>query len=170
MKRLSPRQLKIRIFAIEYCVDFNGARAAIVAGWSEKRAKQTACELLDDPEVELQINRVMAEREKRSRVKAFKVLEELAVVALSSEDDYEFVKEGETHRLKVRDGVRPDAIRAVAAVDYSKQTIKLHSKTEALRMAGQHLGLYKEIVETRDRTLEDLLLDDDDDDDGQAAS
>lgn len=163
MKKLTARTIKIRKFALEYVRDFNGARAAAAAGWSPKRAAATASELLDDPECQAELERVMKQREERSRVKAFVVLEELAILVQSNEDDYEF--DPDTGRLRLREGAHPDALRAVAAVDCRKQTFKLHSKTEALRMAGQHLGLYKEIVETRDKTLEDLLLEDDGDGD-----
>ena len=159
--RLTSRQLKIRQFALEYVRDFNGTRAAEAAGWSAKRARQTASELLDDPEVVAEIARAMRKREERSRVKAFMVLEELAVVAFSSVADYEFVKVGEELKLQLKPGAHPDALRALAAVDYEKQTFKLHPKAEALRMAGQHLGMYKEIIESRDLTLEELLLEDD---------
>jgi phage terminase small subunit len=163
MKRLTARQHKIRLFAIEYCVDFNATRAAEASGYSAKRARQTGHELMDDPEVQVEIEKVMKKREERSRVKAFKVLEELAIVAFSNEDDYRF--DPNTGKLVLREGAHPDALRAVQAVNVKKQTFKLYSKTEALRMAGQHLGLYKEIIETRDLTLEDLLLEDDDDSD-----
>ena len=43
MQRLSPRQQR---FVSEYVIDFNGAQAAIRAGYSQKAAKEVAYRLL----------------------------------------------------------------------------------------------------------------------------
>lgn len=58
-KIISERQYKIRRFAREYVRDFNGTRAAATAGYSERRAAQTASELLDDPECQAEIERAL---------------------------------------------------------------------------------------------------------------
>lgn len=47
-KSLSPKRQQ---FVEEFCVDCNGAAAARRAGYSERRAKETAFELLSIPEV-----------------------------------------------------------------------------------------------------------------------
>jgi phage terminase small subunit len=48
-----------QLFIANYLTDpkRNGAKAAIAAGFSRKRAKITACELLKDPEIEAEIER-----------------------------------------------------------------------------------------------------------------
>lgn len=49
---------KVEIFIQEILKDGNGTRAAKVAGWSENRARQTACELLKKPEIAARIKQV----------------------------------------------------------------------------------------------------------------
>ena len=55
---MNPRQTR---FAEQYSVDHNGARAAVRAGYSERRAKHTATELLLRPDVVAEVARLDAE-------------------------------------------------------------------------------------------------------------
>lgn len=50
-----------RRFVEEYCVDFNGAAAAERAGYSKRRARQTAYDLLQKPEIREAIDTRMRE-------------------------------------------------------------------------------------------------------------
>lgn len=153
-KKLTARQLKIRVFANEYVRDFNGARAATAAGWSASRASQTASELLDDPECQTELEKVMQQREARSRVKAFRVLEHLAPLIESNVANYD-TTDG---TLKLAVDAPEDAMLAVASVEQTVTTLengavqrrvkfRLHSKPEAQRLGMQHLGMLKDRVE-----------------------
>jgi phage terminase small subunit len=53
-----------QLFVHEYCADpkANGTAAAVKAGFNEKRAKITACELLKDPEIKAAIEHKMKQR------------------------------------------------------------------------------------------------------------
>lgn len=151
-KKLTPRQLKIRAFANEYVRDFNGARAAAAAGWSEKRAAVTASELLGDPECVAEIEKVMKQREERSRVKAFRVLDNLAPLIESDVSNYVVDDDG---NFSLAADAPPDAMLAVASVKHRivKDTgglvvrtveFKLWDKNAALGNAMKHLGMIKE--------------------------
>lgn len=50
---------KQRLFAEEYAVDFNGARAAKAAGYAQKSAKETAYELLKKPEIQVLVEQAI---------------------------------------------------------------------------------------------------------------
>lgn len=158
-KKLTARQLKIRVFANEYVRDFNGARAAAVAGWSEKRAAATASELLDDPECQAEIEKVMQQREQRSRVKAFKVLDNLAPLIESNLEHYMVDERGNVTvkadapadamlavskiKRRIRHSTKPNG-EGVTEIDVE---IALWDKNAALGNAMKHLGMMKDRVE-----------------------
>ena len=50
------------LFVREYCIDFNGTRAAIAAGYSKKSAGESACENLKNSNVTEAIDKIKAER------------------------------------------------------------------------------------------------------------
>jgi len=56
---MMPRQ---RTFAAQYVLDHNGAQAAVRAGYSAKAARQTASELLTNPNVQA----LVAEHEEKA--------------------------------------------------------------------------------------------------------
>ncbi|PRD42068.1 terminase small subunit [Phyllobacterium phragmitis] len=66
-----------RLFAHEYLIDLNGTKAAIRAGFSEKRASVEAAELLKDPQVAALIEQLKAERIKRVEADSDMVLRDL---------------------------------------------------------------------------------------------
>lgn len=53
--RKSAVELRMERFVAEYVIDYNGRRAAIAAGYTPERARQTASELLAMPEVQAQV-------------------------------------------------------------------------------------------------------------------
>lgn len=72
---LTPRQER---FVVEYCVDRNGQRAAIAAGYSKKVASVTASKLLNKPLVIAAIMKVNSRDEKKLELTRERVLAELA--------------------------------------------------------------------------------------------
>src|SRR3954466_15068162 len=76
----SPLALR---FWEEYIIDLDGAAAAVRAGYSARRAKQTACELLKLEAVQLRIAELQAARSERKRIEADDVLEELWAIAVA---------------------------------------------------------------------------------------
>lgn len=75
---LSAKQLR---FVEEYLVDLNGAAAARRAGYSARRARQAASDLLDTPAVQERIVVLQAARSERTQITADDVLQELWAIA-----------------------------------------------------------------------------------------
>jgi phage terminase small subunit len=71
---MTPRQ---NAFAAEYVVDHNGAAAAVRAGYSRKAAKQTASELLTNPNVRALVAQHEAAAAGRLGVTKERVIQEL---------------------------------------------------------------------------------------------
>ncbi len=81
-KRLSAAQVARRErFCLEILVDDNGAAAAERAGFSKRRAKQWAYDLLKEPAIQARIAELRAERSQRTEITADMVLEEFWAIA-----------------------------------------------------------------------------------------
>jgi len=76
--KINSKQAK---FVSEYLVDFNGARAAIKAGYSKNGARVQACQLLARPEIQNYIQKVQDVRDQKSEVKSEWVIQSLKEVA-----------------------------------------------------------------------------------------
>jgi phage terminase small subunit len=150
-KSLTPKQVR---FVAEYLIDLNGAAAARRAGYSAKNADDQAGQLLRIPHVSAAIEIGLAERAARTQVKQDNVIRELALLSFSSIGNYE--RSGDT--VATREGVDPAALRAVSGVKCKSWTDKdgesheemsytLWSKTDALRLLAQHLGMLTEKLE-----------------------
>ncbi|MCG7978253.1 MAG: terminase small subunit [Candidatus Thiodiazotropha endolucinida] len=74
LDELNPRQ---QIFCREYIIDFNGTRAAIDAGYSEKTASVQASRLLRNVKVQNALLKLIQERNERLRMTSDGVLERL---------------------------------------------------------------------------------------------
>lgn len=148
---LTPKQ---RRFVEEYLVDLNATQAAIRAGYSARTARQAGAEALSKPVIAEAVAAEMQRRETRSRVKAFRVLEELAPLCYSSLDHYRIGRSG---HVRLTPDAPPDAMRAVAAIKRKRREIeredgkppvveveteiKLWDKNTALTNAMKHLGM-----------------------------
>lgn len=165
--KLAPKH---RRFCDEYLIDLNAAAAARRAGFSKRSAAQLGMMLLKRADVQQRITELMAERESASRVKAFRVLEEVAALAYSSIDHYVISGDG---KVTLAPGAPEDAMRAVASVQrrvrltprggdqkpivHVTTELRLWDKPTVLRIAAQHLGMLRNQVDVRDLTLEQYL-------------
>lgn len=152
-------------FVHEYLIDLNGAQAAIRAGYSEARSRQTASELLARDDVSEALAAQRLKLAERTGIAAERVLNELGLLAFSNALDY----------LRVGDDGQPytdfsGLTRAQAAAltevtvetrteygetpDYEKDgkrkgtpvrkvRFKLADKRGPLVDLGKHLGLFK---------------------------
>lgn len=172
-----PITRKMEKFCQEYLVDLSATRAAQRAGYSEKSAYQLGHKLLKDPRLQARIAELMADRERTTRVKAYRVLEELAVVALSSHehyliDDRGFVQVradapagamGAVSRIRRKARVLHTTVKGHGKTTTTNQLVEyeteiaLYDKNPAVANAMKHLGLVRDVVEHRDLTLEDIL-------------
>jgi phage terminase small subunit len=140
------------------------------AGYSEKSAYSIGEELLRKPEVEQMLADARQRRAKRMEIKADRVLEELALIAFADIGDVITVNKDGDVQVKPLDTVKPEARRAIGElsqkvtesrvlteqvfdpntgemikapreVEKVQLSIKHHSKTAALRMLMDHLGM-----------------------------
>jgi len=147
-----------QLFVAAYLADprMNGAAAARRAGYAPGRANRTAHQKLNDERIQGALEAAKQARLERLKFEQDEVLRELAVLIRSDVRDFE-VDEA-TGKLTLRDGADDRAWRAVASVKHRIHTsttglttreveIKLWDKNSALRMAGEHYGLYKQKLE-----------------------
>jgi phage terminase small subunit len=144
----------------------DGAKAARKAGYSEKRAATTACELLQRPEIAAAVALGEQLREDRTMITSDRTLHELAIIAFSDITDYEFVR----GQIRTRAGIPSYATRAISTIEYTetefeddngkmrsvyKTKIRLWSKDTALRMLAVYQKLLSEPGVTVNQTVND---------------
>lgn len=83
-RELNPRQM---CFVDEYLVDLNGAAAAARAGYSIKRARVTASDLLDDPDVNEAIKQRIEARAQRTFITQDLVLRQWFALATADANE-----------------------------------------------------------------------------------
>jgi phage terminase small subunit len=74
---------KQALFCREYIVDFNGAQAAIRAGYSPKSAKVTASRLLTDANVAVKLSELAKARMEEADVTVARVIKEFLRIAMA---------------------------------------------------------------------------------------
>lgn len=149
---------KQALFCLEYLKDLNGTRAALRAGFAQSNASQASSGMLADPKVARFLQERMKARVARLHMDADDVLRELTLLAKS--DVRDFVISRKSGKLKLRVGADDLAWRAVSSVKYRTHTVqmangkrkkihecdlKLWSKTDALRLLREHMGLTREV-------------------------
>lgn len=141
---LTPKQSR---FVEEYLVDLNGTQAAIRAGYSEKTANPQAARLLANVSIQAAIQEEKDKRSRRVEITQDRVLLELARLAFS--DLREFSEWGpQGVGMKNSDELDDHAAACVQEVTKTATTsgyntkFKLHDKCPALKMLGEHLGMY----------------------------
>lgn len=147
---------KYKIFCIEYTKDFIGSAAAIRAGYSKKRAKVTASELLDNPEIQKEITRIISTREIKAERSANDIIKELEAIAFARTTDFVKVKDIVVGKGKTRKKVRVAYIELTSDLDDEKQkaiseirqtkdgiSIKSHDKVKSLELLGRHHGIFE---------------------------
>lgn len=145
----------------------NATKAAILAGYGAKRASVTGSELVRKRRVSEVLT---AEREKASQeagITRERVLAETALLAFSDVTHYSADDNGD---IALMAGAPAGAMRAVQSIkrrttfrgtgkDQVKTVeveIKLWDKPGPLKLAGQHVGLFKDAVEHK-HDLGDLI-------------
>lgn len=146
---------KQKRFVNEYLVDLNATRAAIRAGYGEKNAGSTGCELLKNPKVLACIEKAEAERAKRTGITADRVLHELGKICFYNAPDFIDV-----NSATLLEDAKSEDTAVIVGVRYKKNTseygdgvereIRLADKVKALELCGKHLGLW---ANGEDKTL-----------------
>jgi phage terminase small subunit len=144
---VTPKQQR---FIDEFMVDRNATRSAIDAGYSPKTAASQASRLLRNVNVAAAIEHRQRMLSAETGIKAAEVIKELARIAFC--DIRQLVEWGpNSFKLVAVDKLGPDQTACVSEVT-EKQTshgtsrsLKTHSKVEALKLLGQHLGIFTEV-------------------------
>lgn len=147
-------------FCQEYLVDLNATQAATRAGYSSKTAYSQGQRLLKNVEVAAQIQDLMMARATRVQFTIDQVLTELKILGLS--DVRHYAIGDASHPVQLAPDAPAEAMRAIATIkrrvrwerEGDEEPVmvedveyRLWDKPAALRMAGQHLGMFKEIHE-----------------------
>jgi len=157
MDELTPKQKR---FVQEYAIDFNGAQAAIRAGYSEKSAREIASEMLTKPNIKAAVDEATKNITKRAEIDQDRVLKEIS--------HYAFLDPGEAFDeqgglLNVKD--MPEHVRrAVASIEvleefdghgkdrkfigYTKK-IKFVPKDKGTDQLGRYLKMFVDRVESK---------------------
>lgn len=148
-KKLTPKQKR---FIDEYLIDLNATQAAIRAGYSEKTAKDIACENLAKPNIQAEIQRRMQKREQKTEITKERVLRELACIGMADYTDFVNIQNG---RIIVKDTEDiPKALRpAITSIRYNSQgqvEVRLADKNRALEMLCRHLGMFNDSASNQD--------------------
>lgn len=128
----------------------------MAAGYSAKTAYSIGEENLRKPEIAEAVAEGKAALAKRARISQDAVVERLAALAFADLRDVADWGPGR-FRLKDSAGLPPEAAASVreitvqanagAASPTLRMTIKQHDQIQALRLLGQHLGMFKDRVE-----------------------
>lgn len=150
---------KQQTFIYEYLKDLNGPRAARVSGY--KADPRAAAKVLLDkqksPVVNAAIESALQERARRSGIQADQVLSEIAKIAFFNPQDM-LDHDGELLQLAdMPEGVASALKELKITCRYGRdgqlvqqsKDVKWNDKLEALKLLGQHLGIFKDGGENR---------------------
>ena len=142
---------KQKIFCQEYLIDLNATQAAIRAGYSVKTAQEQSSRLLSNVMVQREIERLKAERSRRTGITADRVLQELARIGFVNPMDV------------IDSAIASVKVKIIPTKDGNgiEREVKLHDKVKALELMGKHLGMFTDKVDLN-ANLPVILSGDDD--------
>lgn len=138
---------KQRRFCEEYVIDWNGTRAAIAAGYSEKTAYSIANENLNKPELKAYIDEIKDNLSLLSGVTALRNIKELAKIAYSNVSDFK----QDWFTFKKFEDLTNEQKAAIAEITHSEisigedmvkvvEKLKVHDKLKAIAMLNKMFG------------------------------
>ncbi|MGR3219230.1 MAG: terminase small subunit [Candidatus Anammoxibacter sp.] len=146
-KKLTAKE---EMFCLEYGIDFNGARAARDAGYSENTAKEIASNLLTKVNIRERIKGLLADRVGNLELTSERVGQELAAIAYAKLSDVgQWDAEGNLILLPtcmIPEAVLPaiQSIKKIVTADGERLEIKMHDKTKVLEMIAKHAKFFEE--------------------------
>ena len=140
-------------FLEELQIDLNATQAYIRAGYSPNGARQSASELLTNPDIKKRLQEINAERSKRTNIDADRVLIVWERLMGSTLGNYIETPEGEAPRIDIT-RANADAIYALNEIQIdvtasgdeiltTKTKIKLADRVKASEMVARHLGMFE---------------------------
>lgn len=149
-KKLTPKQRK---FVSEYLIDLNATQAALRAGYSPKRARFTASDLVSNRNVSEAIQTAQSKREARTEITQDRVLRELAKIGFQ---DVRKLYRSDGSLIPITE-LDDESAASIAGVEVTHRLngesvvqttkIKLSDKLQALVDIGRHLGMFTDKVE-----------------------
>ena len=144
--KLTPKQQR---FIDEYLVDLNASAAARRAGYSARTAEAIGKENLQKPPIRAAIAERQEALRRKVEITQERVIAELAKIAFG--DQRRVVSWG-PHGVKLRPStvLTDDEAATVAEVSETNNgglKIKTHDKVGALKLLGEHLGLFTKKLE-----------------------
>lgn len=145
-----------KVFCMEYVTDWNGARAAIAAGYSKKTARNIASENLTKPNIRAEIDRILTAK----AMQAGEVLARLTEQARAShapfiriDDDgflyFDFSDPEAKKNLHLIKKIKTKRKRLIYGKGEDAETwegewveVELHDSQTALTQLGRHHGLF----------------------------
>lgn len=149
---------KERRFCEEYVIDWNGARAARAAGYSEKTSNVKASQLLTKVNIQAYIEEVQKDLSKLTGVTAARNILELKKIAYTNISDLK----RDWLTLEEFDNLTEEQKAAIAEISTTETTFgedgkktsikfKLHDKQKAIEMLNKMLGF--NAPEKQERTI-----------------
>lgn len=129
----------------EYCVDFNGAAAAVRAGYAESRARQTAYDLLQDEDIQTAIQRRLDELS-MSAAEATKRMSDMARADIA--DCYRVEEDEDTGRkyvvldlVRLIEEGKGHLVHSIKPTRHGRQ-VEMHDAKDALKQIMKAHGLF----------------------------
>jgi phage terminase small subunit len=155
----SKTQKRHEIFAAEYVIDLNGARAAQAAGIAESGASVWASRALTNAKVRKLIDAHQSRRATKLQITADRVVEEIRRMAFSNMADYTRV-DADGKAILDLSAITRDQFAAVQEIREDtaggsgdgerklvvRTTLKLADKTKNLELLARHLGMLQDNV------------------------
>jgi phage terminase small subunit len=135
------------MFVAEYLIDLNATQACIRAGYSAKNADKIGPELLGKTRVKQAIDEALAIRSKRTGINQDRIILELAKIGLVNPTDVIDMDEATLKGDANRDDTAAISSVKVKRIptedgDIVEREVKLCDKIAALKLLGQHLGMF----------------------------
>ena len=139
---------KQEAFCLEYLIDLNATQAAIRAGYSTESAGAIGGENLQKPEIQKRISELQADRMKRNKIDADRVLKEIERIAFY--DLAAHIPEGKITGPDDLKKLPEDLRRAIIGWRWDKAgnfIVLWADKVKGLELYGRHLKLFTDKVE-----------------------
>jgi len=141
---------KEKMFCKEYINDFNGARSARDAGYSEESAKEIATKLLTKVHIREKIKALLSDRVANLELTSDRVGKEIAAIAYARLCDVgQWDEEGNlilAPSCLIPAEIQPaiQSIKKVITAEGKRLEIKMHSKEKALEMIAKHTKFFED--------------------------
>lgn len=148
---LTARQ---KLFVEEYAKDRNATQACIRAGYSKKGANVTGSQLLANPNIAAAIQRAVQAVTAKNGITQEWVIGKLAAIAGTDMKDIASWNESGM-RWKDSSELSPAAHASIQAIEQVMNEhggtikVKQYDRISALKLLGQHLGMFKEQSEVK---------------------